>query len=154
MKIPSRRRPLLLALASIVALVPVLFAACDDDGSAGRNTPPAGEPTVSFTLSTTSDDGLAFVGVGDAIDGVRNPMLQVEAGDIVEVTLENGDGVEHDISFPDFGATAQRLSQVGTETTLTFEAAKEGRLKYFCTVPGHREAGMEGDIVVGENGNA
>jgi nitrite reductase (NO-forming) len=149
-----KRKPLLLTLAALIALWPLLFAACNDEKTGAGNTPYAGEPTISFTLRTSSDGGFGFVGVGGDIDGVKNPMLEVAAGDIVEVVLENGDGVEHDISFPDFDVTSPRVAQRDAKTTITFEAGEEGSFKYFCTVPGHRQAGMEGDVVVGEGGAA
>lgn len=138
---------------SVRALIPalafaLLLAACGDGSPGSRYTPPAGDPSAFITLRTTSDDGLAFVGVDDDIDGARNPTLEVAAGEIVEITLENGDGVEHDISIPDLEATSARVSTQGAQTTLVFRAEERGELKYICTVPGHRQAGMEGAVLV------
>ncbi len=70
-------------------------------------TSPAAEytPTVRFRLRTELAEGkLAFVGVGGDIEGVVNPTLTVMEGDIIQVGLINGDGIEHDVVFPDFKA--------------------------------------------------
>lgn len=108
-------------------------------------------PDVTFTLKTSiGGGGLTFVGVGGAIDGMENPTLNVKQGEVVQVTLINGDGVLHDISFPDFGATSDRINAIGASTSVVFRADKEGEFFYFCNLPGHRQAGMEGKIVVGE----
>ena len=36
----------------------------------------------------------------------------------------------------------------GTQATLEFEPTEAGTYEYFCTVPGHREAGMHGTLTV------
>ena len=66
-------------------------------------------PTVRFRLRTELAEGkMAFVGVGGDIEGVVNPTLRVAEGDVVQVGLINGDGVEHDVVFPDFKAATDR----------------------------------------------
>lgn len=106
---------------------------------------------VAFTLETAVVEGrLVFIGVGGAIDGVVNPTLQVMTNDVVQVTLVNGDGVEHDIVFPDFNAASDRIASTGTSTAIVFRASTNGDFFYYCSVPGHRAAGMEGKIVVGD----
>ncbi|MBM3122723.1 MAG: nitrite reductase, copper-containing, partial [Chloroflexi bacterium] len=60
--------------------------------------PAALTPTVRFTLLTGGGTNqLVFVGVGGDIDKQSNPTLQVQPGDVVEITLVNGDGVMHDL---------------------------------------------------------
>ncbi|MBM4406685.1 MAG: hypothetical protein FJ039_11015 [Chloroflexi bacterium] len=106
---------------------------------------------ASFTLATDLQHGqLTFVGVGGAIDKIGNPAIEVALGANIDVTLVNGDGVEHDISFPDFNATSARITAKGSQTKVSFVANKEGSFTYFCAVPGHRAAGMEGKLIVGK----
>ncbi|MBI4730682.1 MAG: nitrite reductase, copper-containing [Chloroflexi bacterium] len=108
--------------------------------------------TVSYSLTTGLQDGkMVFIGVGGEIDGLTNPMLMANVGDVLEITLSSGEGAEHDISFPDFNATSARVSGTGS-TTLTFTASQGGEFAYFCTVPGHRQAGMEGIFQVAGQG--
>jgi len=106
---------------------------------------------VAFTLETAVVEGrLVFIGLGGAIDGLVNPTLQVMPNDVVQVTLVNGDGVEHDIVFPDFSAASDRIASTGTSTTIVLRATTNGDFFYYCSLPGHRAAGMEGKIVVGD----
>jgi nitrite reductase (NO-forming) len=91
---------------------------------------------------------MVYIGKGGTIDGQVNPTLEVHEGDIVQVTLVNGEGAEHDIVFPDVHASSQRVAGPGASSTLVFHAIDIGSFAYFCTVPGHREAGMEGLLKV------
>ena len=107
---------------------------------------PAAEytPTVRFRLRTELADGkMAFVGVGGAIEGVVNPPLRVAEGDVVQVTLINNDNVEHDVVFPEFDAGTDKVARKGASSVTVFRADKSGEFPYFCSLPGHRQAGME-----------
>jgi nitrite reductase (NO-forming) len=107
-------------------------------------------PDVSFTLQTGIAEGkLVFTGVGGEIDGVVNPTLRVAPDAVVQITLVDGDGAQHDLAFPDFNAKSDFVTGQGSSSTFVFRADKEGSFSYYCTVPGHRQAGMEGLIEVG-----
>ena len=149
----------LAAIAALLAICTIVLvgAACGDsagsaDGAVDETTPASTPPITVTLLTTTDDDGLAFIGVGGDIDGVRNPTLQFEPGDVVEVALENGDGVEHDIFFPEFEATTDRITEKGATTSIVLEVDKDGQFTYFCSVPGHRQSGMEGQAIAGTGG--
>lgn len=108
-------------------------------------------PDASFTLRTAVAEGkLVFTGVGGEIDGETNPDLRVAPGALVQVTLLNGDGAQHDLAAPDFGAKTDLITGTGSSSVMVFRAERAGTFAYYCTVPGHRQAGMEGRIVVGE----
>lgn len=110
-----------------------------------------GEADVSFTLKTGGADGkLVFFGVGGEIDGMVNPTLMVGLGDVVEITLINGQAVEHDFLVEQFKAATGSLFAEGEERVITFVADLEGSFSYICSIPGHQTAGMEGLIQVGE----
>jgi nitrite reductase (NO-forming) len=112
-------------------------------------------PTVRFRLRTELAEGkMAFVGVGGDIEGVVNPTLRVAEGDVVQVGLINGDGVEHDLMFPEFKAATDRVNRKGASSVTVFRAGQAGEFAYFCSLPGHRQAGMEGKIVVGSGKGA
>ncbi len=113
---------------------------------------PAAEytPTARFRLRTELADGkMAFVGVGGAIDGIVNPPLRVAEGEVVQVTLINNDNVEHDVVFPEFDAGTDKVARKGASSVTVFRADKSGEFPYFCSLPGHRPAGMEGKLIVG-----
>ena len=91
---------------------------------------------------------MVFLGVGGAIDGKVNPVLTAAEGQVVQLTLINGEGAEHDIVFPDQDAKSPRVTGRGASTTIAFRAVKSGDFIYFCSVPGHQLAGMQGQFVV------
>jgi nitrite reductase (NO-forming) len=128
-------------------LVALLITACGGGQSAKPAEVAGANGQVEYHLKSGLLDGkMVFLGVGGSIDGQTNPTLKAKAGDVVTITMESGEGAEHDISFPDFNATSEKVSGQGNTVTLTFTVDKGGSFAYFCTVPGHREAGMEGKI--------
>jgi nitrite reductase (NO-forming) len=149
----NRRKLVNIPLAGLLAILPIV-AACssnDDDNSADGADNGGDTGATEYTLKTHLDDeGLAFIGVGGDIDGERNPALEAPAGSEVTVTLVNDDGSEHNISFEQPEVTSDPVSTKGDEVTLQFEAGEVGSSAYFCAIPGHRPAGMEGEFTVGE----
>jgi len=106
---------------------------------------------VSYTLKTAVGSfGMGFKGVGGAIDGKLNPTLEVPAGAIVQITLIDGDGSMHNIELPGFHVLSDNVVGRNASTTVVFRADKNGRFDYYCAIPGHRAAGMEGMLVVGK----
>ena len=106
---------------------------------------------VTYTLKTGLADGrMAFIGVGGEIDGKVNPELKAKPGDTVQITLVNGDGVDHDLQIPDLGVKTDHVMAKNASSALVFKADKQGAVAYFCSVPGHRQAGMEGRVVIGD----
>jgi nitrite reductase (NO-forming) len=104
---------------------------------------------VVFTLRTGIADGrMVYIGMGGEIAGKVNPTLKVHEGETVQINLINGEGAEHDIVFDQFGARSDRVVKKGASSILSFTADKTGDSVYYCSVPGHREAGMEGRIEV------
>jgi nitrite reductase (NO-forming) len=131
-------------LFAILLTTALILSAC---ASASHNA--SGGRVVEYTLTSGLIDGkFSYIGVGGAIDGVSNPVLSASVGETVKITLTSGNGIEHDISFPDFNATSEHVVEPGSSTTLSFTVDKGGEFYYFCTIPGHREAGMEGKFNV------
>lgn len=156
---------------TIVFLVPALvIAACSPEATPWLPTPtsePAGksedqvipvsqsgaasEPDVRYTLLTGAGAGkLVFVGQGGEIDGVENPILTADPGDTVEITLVNADNILHDFVIDEFSVHSEQILDLDSKVTVTFEVGKAGEYDYYCSLPGHRQAGMEGVLRVGE----
>jgi nitrite reductase (NO-forming) len=110
-----------------------------------------GEPTVRYALRTDIVDGkMAFVGMEGDLEGQVNPDLQAQPGDVVEIRLVNGDGAMHDLAIEELGIATEQIAGQDKETSLIFKVDEQGSYTYFCSVPGHRQAGMVGRLVVGE----
>jgi nitrite reductase (NO-forming) len=104
---------------------------------------------VKYTLRSGIAEGrMVYIGVGGDIDGQVNPELKAAIGDTVLVTVINGEGAEHDIYFPEQRAKSPRVLGKGASTSISFTADKAGSFEYYCTVAGHRDAGMLGKLTV------
>jgi len=135
-------------LFSLLMAVTVLIAACGSATKNGTSLNPEGK-TVEYSLKTGMTDGqMAFIGVGGGIDGVTDPTLSANVGDTLKINLTSGDGVEHNIAFPDFNAASDHVVGQGSSTTLSFLVDKGGSFPYNCVIAGHKEAGMEGKLDV------
>jgi len=133
--------------AAAPAAAPSAAAAAAPQAKPGSN--PAYLTDAKYTLRTGIAEGkMVFLGVGGAIDGKANPVLNAAEGQVVELTLINGEGTEHDIVFPDQDAKSPRVNGKGASTTIVFRATKSGDFIYFCSVPGHQLAGMQGQFLV------
>jgi nitrite reductase (NO-forming) len=110
-----------------------------------------------FTLRSGIAEGrMVYLGVGGGINGKVNPTIAVHQGDLIQLNLINGEGAEHDIVIDQTVSRSTRVLGKGASSTFVFTADRAGEFTYFCSVPGHREAGMEGRIQVlpGQSGPA
>src|SRR5690554_3676216 len=139
-----RNLVLLFALAAAGGFVPHDVAA---QGPASV-TPVA---DVTFSMRTEILNGqMVFVGNAGTIKDEVNPDLRVAEGAVVAITITNNDGAMHDIAVPEFNAQSDQLVGVGSATTIVFRASKSGTFEYICTIPGHKLAGMAGNLIVGD----
>jgi len=106
---------------------------------------------MTFTLRTAVAEGkLVYIGQGGEIDGQVNPTLSVPENTLVQINMINGDGALHDVVAEAFKARSDRVSGKGSSSVMIFRTGEAGEFFYWCSVPGHRAAGMEGRILVGE----
>ena len=138
----------LLAAFAGAAWIPQASA---EDGALRPESEVAPIADVSYTLRTEIAEGkLVFVGQAGSIKDQVNPDLRVAEGQVVQITVVNGDGAVHDIAVPELGAQSDQIVGRGAATTIVFRATKSGIFEYLCTIPGHKAAGMVGSLVVGD----
>ncbi len=145
------------ARATVVALSEQMAALQGDHSEdMGFVELPAGAPAdapaadVVYTLTTGSEGtSLVFIGVGGEIDGVVNPTLTASPGQTVQIRLVNGQPVEHDLRIDEFDVETGSVFAEGEEAIITFHVMEGGVYTYYCSIPGHRAAGMEGLLQVG-----
>lgn len=116
----------------------------EDTGSKGLNASDTSVEKRTFRIVTAFNDGLVFRD-GNA---QMNPTLRVQVGETVEIRLKNTIGSRHDLVIPELNVESTMLNRRGETTTFQFVPRKTGQFIYYCSVPGHREAGMEGIIIV------
>lgn len=111
--------------------------------------------TVEYTLETGLADGkMIFTGKSGDIEGKINPDLRANVGDTVKVTLISGEGTQHNVLFEGANAQSKDVVGPGNSVTLEFTPGQDGTFSYYCNIPGHRQAGMEGKFVVGSGASA
>jgi plastocyanin len=113
--------------------------------------------TSSTTSSSSSSTATSAAGAaGTALNLAANPSgllsyntktLSAKAG-TVTITMANMSPIEHNVTVAEgskvLGATP---TFVGGSKTLTLKL-KPGKYTFYCSVPGHRQAGMEGTLNV------
>lgn len=80
--------------------------------------------------------------------GYSPASFDVEAGHAFTVMLHNEGALEHDITIEGFEDMGGVHLIAGEDGMITFMLEEPGEYTYYCTVPGHREAGMTGTLVV------
>jgi cytochrome c oxidase subunit 2 len=148
------RRPLVAVLLSTFALGLVLTA-CGDDDSSGADHPMESMPGGGMDggmmdghdESTPVAPGARRIEV-DATSFEFDPdEITVTAGEDVAIVLSSDD-LLHDFTIDDIDVhvTADR----GETAEGGLRADEPGEYTYYCTIAGHRAAGMEGTLVVEE----
>ncbi len=72
--------------------------------------------------------------------------LRAKVGETVALRLENGDAEAHSFDIDAFDVHAPLPA--GTSSLALFRPSTAGTYTFYCSIPGHREAGMEGTLVV------
>ena len=76
--------------------------------------------------------------------------IQVPLGQKVTFTLNNTGTVEHDVTVQAAGFTLS--AKAGETATGRSSFGKAGVFDFFCSIPGHKEAGMKGKLTVVDPG--
>jgi plastocyanin len=150
----------LAALTAALLALGLLLAACgsDDDPTLG------GDGDTSMPMDGDGMmDGDAHMGGGhgESSDVAANARrvevtatsfafdpdeIRVDAGEDIAIVLTSTD-ILHDFTIDELDAHV--AADRGETEEGGFTADEPGRYTYYCTVAGHREAGMEGTLVVG-----
>lgn len=72
--------------------------------------------------------------------------VHISAGKEVKLQLSNADILPHSFDVDDLNLHIAMPSKDTAETTLTI--TQPGTYTFYCAIPGHREAGMAGTLIV------
>jgi uncharacterized cupredoxin-like copper-binding protein len=137
-----------------------MVMAVDDEGSHEDDRVDLASATVDRTLAVEMQD-IAFVPAS----------LEVAAGEVVEIAFTNVGVITHDFTIEhadmdvmmmgemetaaghedddhDAGVAMHVALETGHGATLRMRVHEPGEYEFSCTVPGHREAGMVGMLMV------
>ena len=120
-------------LLVISALMTVALVACGGSSSSNSSSSSsiASGPNITVTMTEFKFD----------------PMnITVTLGQSVNLTLVNKGSIEH--TWVVVGTPIKFTVAAGKTTTQTFTAPAAGTYKIDCDIPGHKEAGMVGQLIV------
>jgi len=142
--------PSLRAIAAAVCVLAMPLsvqaqASLPASAAATATKPSAAAALKRYELQTNIVDGkMVFI---DA-KGQVNPVLAAKVGDTVELVLKSGEGAEHDLLIPELNVASAKFSANSGSTSVRFKVTRAGTFTYYCSIPGHRQIGMEGKLEV------
>jgi plastocyanin len=144
-------------VAALLALALASFAlvACGGGGSdEGSSESTATETTQESTSGAAAGES---GGAAETLEFEADPEGQLayttteattKAGK-VEIDFNNPQALTHDVAIEDSkGEVVGQTELIDSGSDSTTVDLKPGTYTFFCTVPGHREAGMEGTLTV------
>jgi plastocyanin len=142
-----------------LALASIALVACGGGSSSSNETTGGGAETTSEASggAAAKEEGSSGGGGGSTVNLEADPggglaytttEATAKAGKVT-VDFNNPQALTHDVAIEsssgeEVGAT-ELISEGEDSTTVDL---KPGTYHFYCTVPGHREAGMEGTLVV------
>lgn len=144
------------ALLALALTASALVACGGDDDDSGTTTTSGNEATNGAATGGNENAG-GQEGGGSTLEFVADPngdlaytttSATAKAGKVT-IDFENPQSLTHDVAIEDaqgeeVGAT-ELIADASDSTTVDL---KPGTYTFFCSVPGHREAGMEGTLTV------
>jgi plastocyanin len=141
-------KKLSIALA-IAAIAPFGLVACGDDDAEPADEPaPTSEETT--TDDTASSGGGSTVSITAAEDGsfaYEESSAEAEAG-TVTIEFDNPASLGHDVRIEGDDGDLGGTDVISGDTTSAEVELEAGDYTFYCSVPGHRDGGMEGDLTV------
>lgn len=137
--------------ALLLAAIALVACGGDDDDNGGAAT--------ETTTEATTGGGGGGTGGGETVQLAADPSgalkydtdtLSAKAGNVT-IDLTNDAPLSHDVAVEDSSGSELGKSDLianGETAALDLSNLKPGEYTFFCTVPGHREGGMEGTLTV------
>jgi plastocyanin len=137
------RRVLFLISAALLVLS-LGLAACGGDDDEG-----AGAATTEETATGGGGGGGATLALAADPDGALafdKTSLEASAGEVT-IDLTNESSTPHNVEIQGMGVDEVSDTITGSTASVTL-TLEPGTYEFFCNIPGHREAGMEGTLTV------
>jgi plastocyanin len=148
-----RRIPMLALLALAVGMLALAGCGGSKGTSSSAATPaetPSTESTASTTTSTTAPSTGTLSLAADPEGQLKydKSSLSAKAGQ-VSIDFTNSSPLSHNVTVESSSGSVVGATPnfQGASKTLKL-TLKPGTYKFFCSIPGHRQAGMEGTLTV------
>jgi len=147
-----------LATLLVLALASAALVACggSDDGTTTTSTS-SGSEAGGGAAAGGGREASGGAGGGSTVEFEADPEgnlayttteASAEAGKVT-IDFNNPQSLPHDVAIEaSSGKTVAQTDLIGNEETSTTANLKSGTYTFYCSVPGHREAGMEGTLTV------
>lgn len=143
-------------VAALLALALAAFAlvACGDDDSdttasdngAATTTESGGDEAGGTGGASGGSTAVEFEADPDGALAYTTTQASTEAGGVT-VEFTNPQAVPHDVAIEEPSGETIGQTEIVTEGSDSATVdLKPGKYTFYCTVPGHREAGMEGTL--------
>jgi plastocyanin len=132
-------QPTAIAGIGVVALLAILYLMVFQ--------PTLGAASAVTPVGSTSGPSLTVVAQNVAFS---TSALQAPAGRVT-VTLQNHDGFPHDFTIDALGV---KVVTSGNQTSSGTFQATPGTYQFYCSVPGHKAAGMVGTLTITPGGSS
>lgn len=132
MRVHTQRMPVFLAAAALV------LAGCGGGSSKKTTVQPSSPKGDGATLALSADKSqLKF----------DKSALSAPAGKVT-IDMKNPSALQHDVAIEGHGTNVigKVVGQGGTSTVNA--TLKPGKYTFFCSVDGHRQAGMQGTLTI------
>jgi len=146
-----------LAAFLVLALAAVALVACGGSDNSTTTTTSGGETAGGAAAESTEKSSGSESGGGSTVDFEADPggalaytttEASAKAGKVT-IDFKNPQGLTHDVAIEDSsGKEVGKTELIAEGEDSTTVNLKPGTYTYYCTVPGHREAGMEGTLTV------
>ncbi|MGB3307023.1 MAG: cupredoxin domain-containing protein [Thermomicrobiales bacterium] len=113
---------------------------------ASEEASPASSPAAESGAAPASGGGATEAEVHTVDINFEPKELTIAANTDVKITVTNKGVLQHDFHVDQLDITSKMLNG-GDSDTVTVNA-KPGTYDFWCTVPGHKEAGMTGKLIV------
>lgn len=144
-------------LAVPLAVGALVFAGCGSDDSSDEPATDTATPTEQPATNDTAANGAAESGAPQVLTLAADPSgalaydtteLTADAGPI-QIDFTNESPVPHDVVISDeAGEDVARTDVITDSSTSTEFEADAGEFTFYCSVPGHEQAGMKGTLTV------
>lgn len=144
-----------IAALLVLVLAAAALTACGggDDTTTPTEAETGGQATTAPEEKEAGGEGgggstLTFEADPDGELAYTTTQASTEAGEVT-IDFNNPQSLTHDVAIEDSsGKTVAQTDLIGAEETSTTADLKPGTYTFYCSVPGHREAGMEGTLTV------